>query len=104
MRSMTTAAIGLAALGGVAAATMPAGAATLYEITEIQKATPSCKAHPQAQWVGRVSGSVEDDMTDDIIPVSFVGCFDTQAVCETWKEKTSGFITGPIIQYNCRQR
>tara|TARA_R110002020_G_scaffold15611_22_gene55784 strand:+ start:2259 stop:2573 length:315 start_codon:yes stop_codon:yes gene_type:complete len=104
MRSMTTAAIGLVALSALAAGSMPAGANTLYEITEIKKATPSCHAHPQAPWVGRVSGSVQDDMTDEIVPVSFVGCFDTQPVCEAWKEKTSGFITGPIIQYECTRR
>jgi hypothetical protein len=104
MRSMSTAAIGLLALGTLALGTMAAGANTLYDITEIKKGTPSCEAHPTAPWIGRVSGSVQDDMTDEIVPVSFVGCFDSQAVCEAWKEKTSGFITGPIIQYSCEHR
>lgn len=104
MRTMTIAAGAAAALGWLAVGVPTAGANTQYEITQIQKATPSCRAHPQAGWIGRVSGSVEDDMTDDIIPVSFVGCFDSQAVCERWKEKTSGFITGPIIQYSCAPR
>lgn len=104
MRMMNIAACGLVALGTLSVGLMPARANTLYDITEIQKATPSCEANPSAPWIGRVSGSVQDDMTDDIVPVSFVGCFDTQAACEAWKEKTSGFITGPIIQYTCARR
>ena len=104
MRTMKIAACGLVALGALSAGMLSAGANTLYDITEIKKATPSCEANPSAAWVGRVSGSVQDDMTDEIVPVSFVGCFSDQSVCETWKEKTSGFITGPIIQYKCEHR
>ncbi|MGX1305889.1 hypothetical protein AB7M35_000609 [Amorphus suaedae] len=107
MRSLlmrNVAACAVVALGAVSVGTMEARANTLYDITEIKKATPSCEANPGAPWVGRVSGSVQDDMTDEIIPVSFVGCFNSQPVCEAWKEKTSGFITGPIIQYKCEHR
>ncbi|MDQ0315979.1 hypothetical protein [Amorphus orientalis] len=88
----------------VAALVTPVQATTLSEIAAIRKATPSCNANPGAPWVGRVSGSVENDIDDRIIPVSFVGCFQSQPECERWKEKTSGFITGPIIQYSCDAR
>ncbi|WP_018697783.1 hypothetical protein [Amorphus coralli] len=104
MTTLKIAAGAAAALGFLVAGAPGASANTQYEITQIQKATPSCRAHPDAPWIGRVSGSVEDDVTDFIIPVSFVGCFDSQPGCERWKEKTSGFITGPIIQYSCKPR
>ncbi|MEW5423181.1 hypothetical protein [Amorphus sp. 3PC139-8] len=99
---MEMAGIAIAVAFGLASSV--ASANTLYEIDQIRKATPSCNANPNAQWVGRVSGSVEDDTTDQIIPVSFVGCFTSEAECNRWKEKTSGFITGPIIQYTCNRR
>lgn len=95
---------GIAVAAALVLGSTAAGANTLYEINKIQREAPSCEANPSARWVGRVSGTVQDDMTDRIIPVSFVGCFTSEATCTRWKEKTSGFITGPIVQYSCSQR
>jgi hypothetical protein len=79
------------------------GVDNMADIQRIRDATPSCKAHPNARYIGRVSGNTQDAF-DQNIPVSFVGCFDDLGTCELWKQRTSSIITGTIIQYSCRPR
>lgn len=75
------------------------------EINRIRAETPDCRAYPDFPWIGRVSGNVQDDLIDGRTwPVSFVGCFPTQAECEYWKGRASSVIDSTIIQYDCRPR
>ena len=99
------AAAGLLALGTLGAVSGASAQAALSEadIQRIRESAPKCEAHPSHTWEGRVSGDTEN-LIGATIPVSFVGCFSTEAECNTWKDHTSGYITGRIIQFSCAQR
>lgn len=75
----------------------------LFDVARVRAETPACNDHPNWNWVGRVSGQMTVQ-NDRGAPVSFVGCFPTQASCETWKGRASGIIDRRIIQYSCAPR
>lgn len=76
---------------------------TPADVARLQAMTPSCADHPDAPWVGRVVGSY-DSVFDRTEMVSLVGCFRTKAECDGWKGRVSGWITGPLIRYDCTPR
>lgn len=102
---MRTFAIAVAAaiLATPAAQAQGVGVDNMADIEAIRQATPSCNEHPDAPWIGRVSGNTTDAF-DNNIPVSFVGCFYDKATCERWKGRASNIITTTIIQYSCKRR
>jgi hypothetical protein len=95
----------LAAFVLAAALALPAAAyAQEGDVIAFQQATPSCDANPTLPWIGRVSGESDDDPTDSVEPVSFVGCFATEEECNAWRERGSGLIDDRIVQNSCERR
>lgn len=98
-----------AAAAAFAVATLAAGggpALAQLDFTDVQALraqTPSCEANPGAPWVGRVAGSY-DDILDRPRMLSLVGCFPDEATCNAWKQRVSGRIPGPLVQYSCSRR
>jgi hypothetical protein len=61
------------------------GAAADYnQVVAFRAETPTCEANADARWVGRASGQTEALMSDLQVPVSLVGCFETEAECRKW--------------------
>ena len=84
---------------------MPVAAvAQAPDIDAFREATPSCDANPSLPWIGRVSGESDDDPTNAVEPLSFVGCFATEAECNAWRERGSGLIDDRIVQNSCEKR
>lgn len=73
------------------------------DIDQIREATPSCEQHRSAPIVGRVSGNTTG-ILDQVLRVSFVGCFNSMRVCERWRGQASRIIDSTIIQYSCTRR
>jgi hypothetical protein len=89
----------------VAALALPAAAvAQEGDVITFRESSPSCEANPTLPWIGRVSGESDEDPTDNTEPVSFVGCFATQAECDAWRERGSGLIDDRIVENVCEQR
>ena len=74
------------------------------DVIAFREASPSCDANPSLPWIGRVSGESDEDPTNNVEPVSFVGCFATEAECNAWRERGSGLIDDRIVQNSCEQR
>ena len=74
------------------------------DVNAFREATPSCDANPTLPWIGRVSGESDEDPTNNVEPVSFVGCFATEAECNAWRERGSGLIDDRIVQNSCERR
>jgi hypothetical protein len=88
-----------------AALALPAAAlAQEGDVNAFREASPSCDANPTLPWIGRVSGESDEDPTDNVEPVSFVGCFATEAECNAWRERGSGLIDDRIVQNSCERR
>ena len=87
-----------------AALALPAAAFAQEDVNSFREASPSCDANPTLSWIGRVSGESDEDPTDNTEPVSFVGCFATEAECNAWRERGSGLIDDRIVQNSCEQR
>jgi hypothetical protein len=102
-RRCTTAAICGAALGLPLTAARPA-AADYNQVIAFRAAAPKCEANPTLRWIGRVAGQTDAPMSDFQVPVSFVGCFATQAACEKWRGHGVGLMTGRIVTNECRPR
>ncbi|WP_018698573.1 hypothetical protein [Amorphus coralli] len=91
------------AAAGLTLPVAPAAAQTVeYMISQVQRAAPNCRRNPTYGWQGRVSGNREADSRS--IPVSFVGCFPTQAECEAWRKTALPFVTGRLIYNECKPR
>lgn len=91
----------------VLAAALALPAASLAQegdVITFREATPSCDANPTLPWIGRVSGESDEDPTDNVEPVSFVGCFATEEECNAWRERGSGLIDDRIVQNSCERR
>lgn len=73
-------------------------------VGDYQAKSPSCDANPTAQWIGRASGESDEDLATREEPVSFVGCFKTQAECQLWLDGATGLIDGRIIENVCELR
>lgn len=102
---MLKAILATALLIGLAGPEVMAREFSFNSIPRIQASTPDCRAYPEFPWIGRVSGNVQDDLFDGRSrPVSFVGCFPTQAECEYWKGRAGAIIDSTIIQYSCKPR
>lgn len=76
---------------------------TPAEIAKVRDTAPNCREHPQNPWRGRVSGNGLG-IRDQLVVLSFVGCFPSEAECERWKTRTGGAISGQIVQYSCAPR
>lgn len=74
------------------------------DVNAFREASPSCDANPTLPWIGRVSGESDEDPTDNVEPVSFVGCFATEEECNAWRERGSGLIDDRIVQNSCERR
>lgn len=94
----------LAALVLAATLALPATVSAQEDVNSFREASPSCDANPSLPWQGRVSGESDEDPTDNTEPVSFVGCFATEAECNAWRERGSGLIDGRIVEDVCEQR
>lgn len=83
-------------LAAAAAALLVASPATAdyNQVIAFRAATPKCEDNPTLRWVGRASGQTTALMSDLQVPVSFVGCFATQAECVRWLGHGIGLITG----------
>jgi hypothetical protein len=79
-------------------------AADYNQVIAFRAATPKCEANPTLPWIGRASGQTTALMSDLQVPVSFVGCFATEAECKKWLGKGIGLITGRIIENSCKRR
>jgi hypothetical protein len=77
------------------------GINTQFLIGRIDRVTPKCRDHPNAPWVGRVSGVITGVPTRG---VSFQGCFDTRRECEAWRRLVSGQVSGRLTQNRCERR
>lgn len=86
------------------ALSLPAVAYAQEDVNAFKEATPKCDANPSLAWQGRVSGESDENVMDEVEPVSFVGCFATEAECNAWREKASGMIDDRIIENVCEQR
>ena len=94
----------LAATALVAVFTAAPAAADYNQVIAFRAATPKCEANPTLPWVGRASGQTTALMSDLQVPVSFVGCFRTEAECRKWLGRGVGLIDGRIIENSCRPR
>jgi len=94
----------LAALVLATALALPVAVAAQEDINAFREASPSCDANPTLPWQGRVSGESDEDPTDNTEPVSFVGCFATEAECNAWRERGSGLIDDRIVENICEKR
>jgi hypothetical protein len=92
-----------AALLGVGLFAGPA-AADYNQVIAFRAATPKCEANPGLPWIGRASGQTTALMSDLQVPVSFVGCFATEAECRKWLGHGIGLITGRIVENSCKRR
>lgn len=88
----------------VLAAAAPLAAQDFDPIVDFQEKSPSCDANPNAAWVGHVSGTSDEDPMDTEQSVSFVGCFETEAECNAWRERGTGVIDGTIREDSCARR
>ncbi len=79
-------------------------AADYNQVIAFRAATPKCEANPGLGWVGRASGQTTSLMSDLQVPVSFVGCFRTEAECRKWLGRAVGLIDGRIVENSCRPR
>lgn len=91
------------AVAGLVFAAVPA-AAQFDPVADYQQKTPSCDANPGSPWIGRASGESDENAEENTEPVSFVGCFKTQAECQTWLDGATGLIDGRIVENVCEQR
>jgi len=96
-------------LAAAHAAPRPAGAQEttaddVDPIVDFEEKTPTCGQDPKAEWVGRVSGTSDEDARDVDEDVSFVGCFATEAECNAWRERGSGLVDGEIRENSCSRR
>lgn len=73
-------------------------------IIDFEEKTPACDRNPAAVWVGRVSGTSDEDARDVDEDISFVGCFATEAECNAWRERGSGLVDGEIRENSCSRR
>lgn len=89
-----------AAIVATGLGTSGAHANTLFTISDLRAATPSCSAFPSAPVKGYVSGEFSDISRG----ASFVGCFPSLASCEGWRTRTSGQIRGHIRLNRCEIR
>lgn len=79
-------------------------AADYNQVIAFRAATPKCEANPGLPWIGRASGQTTALMSDLQVPVSFVGCFATEAECRKWLGRGVGLIHGRIIENSCKRR
>jgi hypothetical protein len=96
-----------AAFAAFAAATVLSAApaaADYNQVIAFRAATPKCEANPNLPWIGRASGQTTSLMSDLQVPVSFVGCFATEAECRKWLGRGVGLIDGRIVENSCRPR
>ena len=84
-------------------AAVPA-AADYNQVIAFRAATPKCEANPGLPWIGRAAGQTTALMSDLQVPVSFVGCFATEAECRRWLGKATGLIHGRIVENSCKPR
>lgn len=95
----------LLAAATIAASVFAGPAAADYmKVVEFRAATPKCEANPGLPWIGRASGQTQALMSDFEVPVSFVGCFRTEAECRKWLGHGIGLITGRVVENSCRPR
>jgi hypothetical protein len=87
-----------------AALELPSAAFAQEDVNAFREASPSCEANPTLPWQGRVSGESDENPTDNTEPVSFVGCFATEAECNAWRERGSGLIDDRIVENVCEKR
>jgi len=73
-------------------------------VVDFMEKSPKCTEGGTGDWQGRAAGSSDEDVTGNMMPVSFVGCFKTQAECQTWLERAQGLIDGEEVQGSCEQR
>jgi hypothetical protein len=98
------AATALAATAIAAAFTAGPALADYNQVIAFRANTPKCEANPDLPWIGRASGQTQALMSDFEVPVSFVGCFRTEAECRKWLGHGIGLITGRIFQNSCAPR
>ena len=98
------AAAAFAALTLCAGLSASPASADYNQVIAFRAATPKCEANPNLRWVGRASGQTTSLMSDLQVPVSFVGCFATEAECRKWLGRGIGLIDGRIIENSCRPR
>lgn len=98
------AATALAATAIVAAFTAGPAMADYNQVIAFRANTPKCEANPDLPWIGRASGQTTSLMSDLQVPVSFVGCFRTEAECRKWLGRGIGLIDGRIVENSCRPR
>jgi hypothetical protein len=94
----------LAAAVLAAVLALPAAGFAQEDVNAFREASPSCDANPTLPWIGRVSGESDENPTDNTEPVSFVGCFATEAECNAWRERGSGLIDDRIVENLCEKR
>ena len=95
----------LCLLAGFVAVSPPVEAQPiLYRIAQFRAQTPACDQNPTFAWVGRVSGQSDNNWGSGSIPVSLVGCFQTEQACNSWRMLAIGLVDGEIIQNSCRKR
>lgn len=90
--------IGAAALPSHALAQ---GMYTPFLINELRGKTPSCRANPSAQIIGRVSGYFSGFPARS---AAFEGCFVDQPTCDAWRTMIVGEMGGRIIYNRCETR
>lgn len=98
---MRTAALALSLL---LAASFPASAQYYDKIVAFRVKTPSCEANPDAGWIGHVSGTSRQNVRNQRQSVSFVGCFKTEAECNSWILRASGLMEDVVRQFTCAPR
>ncbi len=94
----------LAAAAAAAIFSAAPAAADYNQVIAFRAATPKCEANPNLPWIGRASGQTTSLMSDLQVPVSFVGCFATEAECRKWLGRGIGLIDGRIVENSCRPR
>ncbi len=94
----------LAAVAATVVLSAASAAADYNQVIAFRAATPKCEANPNLPWIGRASGQTTSLMSDLQVPVSFVGCFATEAECRKWLGRGIGLIDGRIVENSCRRR
>lgn len=91
----------LIATGAIATPAAAVDIGVQFRVNRIRNATPTCRANPDAPFVGRVSGFMGLPANRS---VGFEGCFDTAADCQFWRGRVSGAFDGRIIYNQCETR
>lgn len=95
-------AVVVAAALSVSASGASADTDKMYLYMKLGPITPLCSRHPDAPVIGRVAGNVGGFNGNS--RVSFVGCFDSAAKCESWRRYAAGEVSAPLRQNVCESR